>query len=415
MKKKNFTRFLAFALVLIQVFTLAFCFTVTTSAEETDATPTADYIFYPTSETMTLDGKGDEKIWSNVPASSFLLGNATLKGTYTNDGTTTKLYILVEYIDNDGDYTHNGATWTHDGFEFVMDAGGTESLDSNDGVSYALSSYRFSRLRTNVQFITGNDFDDVGAINTTTLAWSSHVMHAIQDNRTTNGTVSIEIQYTFQNDLPVNGTFGFNMFLQHNPTEGASGTITGWQQNVFGGAVSTYKTPNGVATGYLATVEPNMLTGAGMRLDTVDNSGLRFETLINKAAYDALNTDGTTVTTGTLIIPTDLMPTTLTKAALIEAGAVDVINDGWANAATADTDGYYQFFGSIVKIKEENLSREFSGISYITVTDANGDSVTYLSNYSATDHSRNVKTVAQAALDSGKYSEYEDILNSYLR
>ena len=413
MKKKNFTRFWAFALVLIKVFTLSFCFTVTTSAEETDATPTADYIFYPTTETMTLDGNANEMIWSMVPAVSFTKGDAFMKGVYTEEAGKKVLYIYAEWVDYDLDYTHNGATWTHDGFEFVIVVpGSTEVLDSSG--YYAAPAYRFSRLRTNVQFVTGNSFNTVGAINTTGTTYFNHVMHAIQDNRQNGGKVSVEIRYEIPSTCE--GTFDFNLFIQQNVSPTASHTIAGWQQNYLKTTDIDYRKPGGLATGYLATVEPNMLAGAGMRLATdVNDSGLRFETQINKASYDALIAAGATVTTGTLILPTESIPTgTLTKQALLDAGAVDVKNTGWANADTAETDGYYTFFGSIVKIKEANISKAFSGISYVTVTQ-DGNSVTYLSNYNEADHSRDVRTVAQAALDSGRYDAYESILNAYLQ
>ncbi len=166
-----------------------------------------------------------------------------------------------------------------------------------------------------------------------------------------------------------------------------------------------YLVKSEVASGALTYVDNalnlSMVDGAAVRVKTP--AGLRFESRINKAAYDAMvaANPGKTVTVGTLILPTDLLASNaFTKEALTKAGVpyLDVVNNGWANAAKAETDGYYQFYASIVGIKTGNYTRNFSAVSYITI-----DGVTVYSVYNAEKNSRNVTDVAQAAITAGDY------------
>ena len=112
------------------------------------------------------------------------------------------------------------------------------------------------------------------------------------------------------------------------------------------------------------------------------NSGLRFETRLDKAWIDALNDAGVTVTTGTIITSKASVTAAgaFTKEALDAAGKKYVIveNDAWFNADTA-TD-YYQYFATLVNLKATSLTGNFAGIGYVTITVSGIGTFTYYGN-----------------------------------
>lgn len=169
------------------------------------------------------------------------------------------------------------------------------------------------------------------------------------------------------------------------------------------------------------TVDFKTLAGAQVRFK--DPTGLRFLSQVKKADYDAL---GAAVTaTGTLILPTDLLGTgELTLEALKDKTEgkdyLNVTNDGWLNAETAETDGAYTFSGAIVGIKKGNYNRNFSAVGYLTVTYADGTTANFYGGYTA-ENATSIKTVAEKALadaaaNPDKYTEAEKaILESYTK
>lgn len=169
------------------------------------------------------------------------------------------------------------------------------------------------------------------------------------------------------------------------------------------------------------TVDFKTLAGAQVRFK--DPTGLRFLSQVKKADYDALGAAATA--TGTLILPTDLLGTgELTLEALKDKTEgkdyLNVTNDGWLNAETAETDGAYTFSGAIVGIKKGNYNRNFSAVGYLTVTYADGTTANFYGGYTA-ENATSIKTVAEKALadaaaNPDKYTEAEKaILESYTK
>ena len=117
---------------------------------------------------------------------------------------------------------------------------------------------------------------------------------------------------------------------------------------------------------------------------TLGNSGIRFETRIDKELLDALEAAGATVATGTLIAAKASVDAAgaFTTEALEAAGKnwLIVENEGWYNADTAAEDGYYRFFGSMVNLTDASLTGELAGIGYMTVTIEGLGSFTYYGN-----------------------------------
>ena len=165
-------------------------------------------------------------------------------------------------------------------------------------------------------------------------------------------------------------------------------------------------------------IDASTMDGAAVRLQTP--TGLRFETRVDKADYDALTQLGVDVQTGTLIVPQDYLEdgTTLTLAALQKSGKLylDIENSGWYNAATAQTDGYYQYFGTIANIKLTNYEREFTSAGYLRITYQNGDTE-YFYCTDGTNTIRTVAAVAAAALadtQAGYTDAQKEILQGYI-
>lgn len=169
------------------------------------------------------------------------------------------------------------------------------------------------------------------------------------------------------------------------------------------------------------TVDFQTLAGAQVRFK--DPTGLRFLSQVKKADYDALGAAATA--TGTLILPTDLLGTgELTLEALKDKTEgkdyLNVTNDGWLNAETAEADGAYTFSGAIVGIKKGNYNRNFSAVGYLTVTYADGTTANFYGGYTA-ENATSIKTVAEKALadaaaNPDKYTEAEKaILESYTK
>lgn len=169
------------------------------------------------------------------------------------------------------------------------------------------------------------------------------------------------------------------------------------------------------------TVDFKTLAGAQVRFK--DPTGLRFLSQVKKADYDALGAAATA--TGTLILPTDLLGTgELTLEALKDKTEgkdyLNVTNDGWLNAETAEADGAYTFSGAIVGIKKGNYNRNFSAVAYLTVTYADGTTANFYGGYTA-ENATSIKTVAEKALadaaaNPDKYTEAEKaILESYTK
>ena len=140
-----------------------------------------------------------------------------------------------------------------------------------------------------------------------------------------------------------------------------------------------------------------MTAGAVMRLS--EPSGLGFLTNIDYEYYQALQkTYGAgAVATGTLIVPKDKLPESGLTHESLRVGNVthlDVPNVGFLNESTAERDGVLRYRGSIVKILQQNLAREFIGRGYVAVT-VNGETQYFYAQEN--DNARSVREVAQKA------------------
>ena len=133
--------------------------------------------------------------------------------------------------------------------------------------------------------------------------------------------------------------------------------------------------------------------------------GLRFKTEIDKTYLNMLvNTYGAeNVEVGTLIAPTDTLSGSLTHKVGVPFLDVKATIDSPYDK-TADSNIYV---GSIAKIKEKNLERNFTAVGYIKYTEYDG-TVNYV--YSTTQGYRNVSYVANIALNDTRTAREGDYL-----
>ena len=378
------------------------------------------YNLYQADGTMTIDGTADNanEYWNNIPWSEEF-NQTGIRGTQTQDFQTKfkamwdaegYLYILMEINDSTTCTEQTGYVWTQDGFIFSISESG---LDGGTLTDSSASSYR----RTSTQSTLNRDYG-------TKYAWFEYAI----DRDTTNGIVTIEAKYDFYNNsyAKAENTILFDIMSQDYIGDDniAPNKESNYQQMCWNGKSGYTANGHGIqygGKGYLSPIKASEVivsteAGAGTRLN--DPAGLRFETHINKAEYDALVDAGAEITTGTLIVPTDYLTKyeinnyNFTKENLdkLNIDYLDVVNDGWAKE---DGDEYV-YYGSIVGIKTENLDRNFSGIGYMTVKTATEEYTLYGS-YSASYHSRSVQYVAAAAIASGEYNDYLTTLQSFIK
>ncbi len=344
---------------------------------------------------ITVDGTaGDGEAWSLAQWESLAYYDgssrtgtfsARFKALWREDG----LYFLVDVTDATVDTS--GAEWYNDIVRlFVEESGeGTGTTANgeykksanmaagNIGILQTANSYTYFAQKTP----TGYTVEAKYAFSNTAYAAADHTVrmevHAVDHKPGTTGT---------------NGAINEQHYWNSTKGSKADGDASLAGKGVL------------LSPASFAAFCPQMQSGAGVRLD--HPTGLRFETRIDKAAYDALASDGATLQTGTVILPTDYMPKDgiLTKSRLDAQNIayLDVVNSGWANADTAAQDGYYQYYGSVVDLNGGNYQRSFSAVSYLTVT-KNGTSETIYSSYRAEDHSRSVAQVSILAVNSGDY------------
>lgn len=166
--------------------------------------------------------------------------------------------------------------------------------------------------------------------------------------------------------------------------------------------------------------------GASIRVDTAvwNKSGIRFATTVDTDRLAALEADGATVTTGTLIIPTkslEAVNNVFTLDALQEMTEgthyYNLVNEntetGVKNEWVLDEQGNEltgTWYGTLYNIRD--FGRDFSAVGYVTVTYNNVTTTVY-----GDVIERNIAEVAQGALDSNLIdwtSEQEAVLNYFI-
>ena len=185
-----------------------------------------------------------------------------------------------------------------------------------------------------------------------------------------------------------------------------------------------------IADGTVTPIEPvvlckvgmQTLEGAGVRLNAP--TGLRWQTALDRADLEWLQELGiiASLEVGTLISPTQHVQ----AAGEFTAQAIDRMefsDGGYLDVAATVGEWYSEtetdvvFAGSIANLLPQNYTLDFSAVGYLRLTLKDGSEVTAYGGYSEELHSRNVRAVAQAALDdpnSGLTDEQKEILQGFL-
>ncbi len=184
------------------------------------------------------------------------------------------------------------------------------------------------------------------------------------------------------------------------------------------GATFAYANEESNATNPLDSITSfTMSDGAYIRV--VDVNGIRFVALLSEKDYtdlEKLEQNGDKVTYGMLIAPRSYVDETPFTPATVfgnEAvygytivnedgttgdrvgGAKEIINLTYDELTLVD--GYYEVRGSIIKIKDKNLTNEFVGLGYVAYTPNGGETVYRMATYTNNEISNNSRSVAYLA------------------
>ena len=203
----------------------------------------------------------------------------------------------------------------------------------------------------------------------------------------------------------------------------SGGTIEDTRYAIMREATYKYDENMGVFVKQAAVeVDIQMEAGASVRVTSdMTTSGIRFQTNIAKADLETLqaavaegeNQKYTKVEFGTLIVPTDyLMGGSFTHDWLINNGLdyLDIVSTVEIEDLTTfpvKGETYYSYFGSIVKLKETNYGRTFSGLGYIKLTDLEEKEIYIYAQYDAA-NKRSASFVANAAINDRQDSKDDE-------
>lgn len=156
------------------------------------------------------------------------------------------------------------------------------------------------------------------------------------------------------------------------------------------------------------TYESEMEYGASARLNY--NAGLRFYSKVDKDLINELKIMGFNIELGTLIAPKDLLDNEELSFDLKNDQYVDVKFD--SNEYYTGDSGFEGVVGSLVNIKEENLTREFIGRGYIKAT-LDGITKIIYSDYCKGEVENNSRSVAFIANQIKNDSSSSDFYNNH--
>ena len=143
-------------------------------------------------------------------------------------------------------------------------------------------------------------------------------------------------------------------------------------------------------------VDVALLPGASVR--TAAPAGLRFESTMDRAVYDALTDAGYSVAFGTWIFP----------AASFDGIPENAVCSRFEDVnGLAEKDGVYTYYTSLVNLLGQNYARAFGAVSYITVSLGEEEVYSFTTAFHEANNARSVYQVACAVAQSGELSGME--------
>lgn len=156
---------------------------------------------------------------------------------------------------------------------------------------------------------------------------------------------------------------------------------------------------------YTPSIDVTMVEGAQVRFNQVN--GLRFRANVDKAALQNFVANGYTVTMGTLIAPADYYASYTDMTLDTDKRILNVVTTSFYNEEAGT------IAGSIGKIKDENIGRNFIARAYVMV-EKDGETLVFYADDN--DNTRSLKQVSISALedDTADYTqEQKDFLDTW--
>ena len=352
--------------------------------------PIPTYDIARSMDEITVDGKADEAIWSEVQSSSAFVNTseksidgftATYKAVWrpnAEDSTKMDIYIFV---------TATGYTVQYSWRNNIR-----VQIESAD------ASVRFWSGQQQLGNVNTGSVDREATVGSNKVPFKLWAVNSIGSTQ----TATYEFCYTMPKadkiklDVLVNAKTG--------SSDDTDSTYS-WVSTNCNAAASASLGVGNIKNFDFSDVAATTKAGASIRIDTADKtkSGIRFETSVNADAVAALIAKGATVTTGTLVLPTDFLSAKsvddkdFTIEGLKAAGMIEgtdyynIVNVGneWVDGSVGT------WFGTIYNIK--NFTRRFSGVGYVTI-ELDGEAFTYYGGY-ATANARSIAEVAEILMD----------------
>lgn len=187
-------------------------------------------------------------------------------------------------------------------------------------------------------------------------------------------------------------------------------------------AVSRYGMAGKLGSYYTEDAGITMDEGAAVRLvsKNPEDSGIRFSSAITEkmvATAKANAKEGTTVTYGTILVPTAKLGTTDFTVPSLVANGIRYQNIVAKDGLEGSDESGYTLNCALIRIKASHYDMALSARAYVSYVDANGRTVYIYSAYDEALNSRSISYVAEKALadTTQNYSPAQiEILNGYL-
>lgn len=320
-----------------------------------------------------------------------------------------------------------GIIWTDKAMQFYVDDNIFQTIDISDKQFDAFRKYDFCFLITlpvsgEMVSTSSYTFDNTDLKNPASEATNSMYVDYVRvyqpkkavANNVTADSITVEKEEGYQYSLDGEVWQDSNVFTSLE----ADTEYTVYQRlntGVFKDA-EVISEPVEIKTKSENAVDVSAVLGASIRLN--EKNGIRFYTNVDKEKIASLKADGYTVELGTLISPADLVTDGELTFDLETNKYIDVKFTSSKYYSETDFSGVV---GSIVNIKEENISRDFVGRGYAKVS-KNGETEIYYADYvegSVANHSRSLKTVSKALINDSSesaqslYEAYKELIDKW--
>ena len=311
------------------------------------------------------------------------VGTATISGG-TITATNAKAFVTTNNA------TISGGTFT--GTCALGVEGGTTTV--SDGTFIATTEACVNSTKGGNTIINGGYFTTKTSSLLSSASWGWGLLTAGNGTGYKGGTITV-------NDGIFYYPAGGRIYYAAASSDSAS-KVTVNSCTIYG----SYNVTDGINLGGLPATEE----GAAVRT-VVDQEGIRFKSTISNNVISKANEAkkaGTAVTYGTVIAPAEYVTAaglftmkSLDKANLNVAADKRYVNIVAKDGIQTDASGNVSFCAALVNLNENNYTRDFAAIAYISYETENGTVIIY-GGFDADKNVRNMEEVAYAALNDVK-------------